>query len=266
MSDNHYPDTWFAIDGNNSIFKDVVTGDITATRFRRRIECLNQKWHPERIIVAFDPDDGSSFRRELYGMYKSKRGPKPEGLEHAIDSAKQVCRDECIDFVCVPGFEADDILATIVDGALSRSRRCVMFSSDKDLRQLLLSGHVTQCTELKRSGDEFHPVWFKADEMLGTFGVIPEQWIEYQAIAGDSSDCIPGVKGIGKQGAQVLLEKYRSIANFFAKTDAEKNPDATTRKMRAARNDGTLELMLQLVTLRSDVPIGSAMMEMECAQ
>lgn len=265
MNDNHYPDTWFAIDGNNSIFKDVVTGDITATRFRRRLECLHHKWHPERIIVAFDPDDGSSFRRDLYGLYKSKRGSKPDGLDHAIESAKQACRDECVDFVSVSGFEADDILATVVDAALSIGKRCVLFSSDKDLRQLLIAGQVTLCTELKRDRDDLLPTWLRAADIFETFGVIPEQWIEYQSIAGDSSDCIPGVRGIGKQGAQVLLEKYRTIANFFAKTDGIQKPDATIRKMREARDNGTLDLMRQLVTLRSDVPIGSALMEMEAA-
>ncbi len=265
MDDNRYAQTWFAIDGNNSVYKDVCTGDVRASRFRTRLQCLSRKWRPERIIVAFDPDDSTSFRRDLFPSYKSKRrqSPKPDGLADAIEAAKQACYDECVDCVWVSGFEADDLLATVVNGALSVDRRCCLFSSDKDLRQLLFPGRINQCTDLKRSGHDFAATWLKADDMVPTFGVLAEQWIDYQTLVGDSSDSIPGVKGIGHDAAIEILTKCKTIDWFLSHSLESNLSDSKKAKVKAARDDGTLDLMRELVTLRSDVTIGAAMMELE---
>ncbi|TWT91422.1 5'-3' exonuclease [Neorhodopirellula pilleata] len=268
--DSRYADCWFAVDGTNLVFKDVCTGDITGSRFRRRLECLNRQWMPERIIVAFDPDDGTSFRRDLYANYKSNRGPKPEGLEHAIESAKRACYDECVDCVTVSTFEADDVLATVVNGALMVDRRVVLFSSDKDLRQLLLAGRVTQCTQLSRTGDRLNGEFLTERDMAKlnddgrpVLGALAEQWIEYQTLRGDPGDKVPGVRGIGEEHAAELLSRYGTIDNLCQQAVKLAKVPMPEKKVLAAREDGTLDLMRELVTLRSDVPISAAMMEME---
>lgn len=257
--------TWFAIDGNNMLFKDFSTGDRTASRFETRLKLLNRTYHPERIIVGWDPPDGSSFRRDLYAGYKIKRGPKPEGLADAIAAAQAACERECVDSVWSPGFEADDIMATVVNGALMVDRRCVLFSSDKDLRQLLVAGLVTQCIELKRDRDRFNPIWLKADDVKLLYGVEPVQWVDFQTLAGDGGDCVPGVQGIGKVGALDLLDQYGTIDNLLRRSEGKSKSDIgpKERKVLAARDSGTLDVMRQLVTLRSDVPISEAMMQME---
>lgn len=258
----HVP-TWFAIDGNNMVFKDFSCGDSTASRFVARLRCMSRTYHPERIIVAWDPVDGSSFRRDIVPTYKSNRGPKPEGFDEALERAKDACRDECVDSVTVPSFEADDVIATVVNVALSIGRRVVMVSSDKDLRQLLCGGLVTQCTKLNRSGDKLLPQWMTAEDCREFYKVNPIQWVDYQTMVGDKVDGIKGCRGVGPIAAANVLKTMRTLDNFlkFA-TESAKSAAATaniTEKqvglLKSFDESGELSKVRQLVTLRGDVPI-----------
>lgn len=269
MAAKDYSDTWFAVDGNNLLFPDVCMGDKKATNFTSRLQALNRIWNPERIIVAFDPVDGSSFRREIFPEYKQKPNGKkrdrPEGLDDALKAARQACWDECVDCVSVPGFEADDVIATVVAGAVSIGRRCVIFSSDKDLRQCLVAGSVSQCTSLKLSRGDLETKWMTAEKTLAEFGVSPEQWIDYQSMVGDTSDNYKGVVGIGDVGATKLLSRYGTLDHLIQRETGNKWASKEALKVIAAHESGTLDVMRTLATLRSDVPISEALLELEVA-
>lgn len=264
----HVP-TWFVIDGNNMVFKDFSCGDSTASRFTARLRCLNRQYHPERVFVAWDPADGSSFRRELVPTYKANRGPKPDGLEEAIERAKTACHDECVDSITVPTFEADDIVASLVNVALSSSRRVVMVSSDKDLRQLLCEGLVTQCTKLSRNRDKLLPVWMTSSDCQAFYGVSPVQWADYQTMVGDKVDGIKGCAGVGPVAAASILSNSRTLANFLERAEKSSAAAASfahvTKKQAESllsfRDSGELKKTRELVTLRGDVPIDEHMMQ-----
>lgn len=269
MPAKDYSDTWFAVDGNNLLFPDVCMGDKTATNFTNRLQALNRVWNPQRIVVAFDPDDGSSFRRDIFPAYKQKPSGKkrdrPEGLDDALKAAQQACWDECVDCVSVPGFEADDVIATVVAGALSIGRRCAIFSSDKDLRQCLVAGSVSQCISLRLSRGDLETKWMTAADVLAEFKVRPNQWIDYQSMVGDTSDNYTGVAGIGKVGAVKLLNRYETLDQLIERETGNKWASKEALKVIATHESGTLDLMRTLATLRSDVPISEALLELEVA-
>ncbi|TWU19534.1 5'-3' exonuclease [Allorhodopirellula heiligendammensis] len=264
MPNKGYSETWFAIDANNLLFPDVCMGDKSAKNFAARLQTLNRQWEPERTIVAFDSSE--SFRRKLFPEYKAKRGAKPEGIDDALKAAKEACWDECVDCVAVPEFEADDVLATIAAAATATGRRCVLFSSDKDMRQLLRAGKVTQCRKLNRDRDRFTAEWMTADDVKRNFDVTAEQWVEFQMLVGDASDNYPGVDGIGPKTAKSLLAKYGTLGNLFAKEEREQIRPREVKKLFAARENGTLDLMRKIATLRDDVPISEALLEMEATR
>ena len=249
--------TWFAIDGNNMAFKDFCTGDVTGSRMRSRIKAIRHTFRPTRLIVAFDPDDGSSWRKELCPSYKANRGPKPDGWAETILRVRSMCIQESIETVTVSGFEADDIIATIVAGALSIEARVVMVSSDKDLRQLLLQGQTTQLTKLSRDRDRLVPMWITANEVEMQFGVLAEQWIDYQTLVGDKVDGVKGCPGVGPKAAVELLRKCRTLDEFYRNDHGVSLSDRQRANLAAFRDGGDLELCRAMVTLRSDVPIGN---------
>lgn len=253
----YLPDrTWFAIDGNNMAFKDFCTGDVSGGRMRLRLKAIRGHFAPTRLIVAFDPHDGSSFRREVFPGYKANRGEKPEGWVESVLRVRTNCIEDGIETVMVPGFEADDIIATIVAGAMCVNARVVMVSSDKDLRQLLLQGRTTQMTSFSRDRDRIIPEWITAEIVEKKFGVLPEQWIDYQTLVGDKCDNVAGCAGVGPKAAVEILQQCRTLDDFYRDDRGVKLSDRQRDNLAAFRESGELEICRTMVTLRSDVPIG----------
>jgi DNA polymerase-1 len=197
---------------------------------------------PDRVIVVFDAR-GTTFRHELYDQYKANREAQPEDLSSQFPIVRELVEAHRIPIASVPKFEADDVIATLVERAPAKAHISIV-STDKDLMQLV-SDRVTLLDGVKDR--RYGPA-----EVEERFGVPPGRILDLRALVGDPSDNIPGVKGIGAKGAAKLIGEWETLENVIEHR-AEIEP---TRARNAL--DSQIEqahLSKQLSTLRTDVPI-----------
>lgn len=175
---------------------------------------------PTYLAVAFD-SKGPTKRAEQYTEYKAQRAPMPEDLRPQIDRVKAVVTALNIPQFAVPGFEADDLIGTVVTQVATKEKLCdqllsIIVTGDKDLLQL-----VDDCTHvwMPGRGAGNQDTQYDADQVFKKLGVTPAQVVELKALMGDSSDNIPGVKGVGKKTAEKLIAEYGSIDALYAQVD-----------------------------------------------
>lgn len=210
------------VDGNNLIFRSyyatAYSGNMMKNSkgfptnaiygFLAMINKIINEEKPEFMAVAFDV--GKNFRFEKYNDYKAGRMATPEELKMQMPIAKELLNAMGIVYLEKEMYEADDIIGTLVKMAeLDPLYACTIISSDKDLIQL-----ISEETEIKllKSNDyiRYNPTSFKAD-----YGIDPIKIIDLKALAGDASDNIPGVKGVGEKTALKLLQQYGNLEGIY---------------------------------------------------
>jgi len=169
------------------------------------------KYSPEYIGVCFDVSR-KTFRQEKFKEYKINRPPAPDGLKTQIPMVKDLVEAMGVKIIEKEGFEADDVIASLSAKAVKDDLSVVIVSSDKDLYQLIKDGKVSVYNYHK---DEF----LGQKEFIKEYGFEPELIVDYLSLAGDSTDNIPGAKGIGKKGAAKLIKEFGSIENVFNNLD-----------------------------------------------
>jgi len=204
---------------------------------------LRAKWQPDFLICAFDLSE-ITFRNELYDQYKAHRDPMPEALRAQMPLIHGAIETLDIAGLSLAGFEADDILATLAASVESAGGRCLLVTSDKDCRQLL--SERVQMLNIRKS--ELYGV----DDLQATWGVTPEQVVDFQALVGDSVDNVPGVPQIGPKAAQQLLAEFGSLEQILENLD--RVPGAKRQETLRTHREAAL-LSQKLVRLRNDVPI-----------
>ncbi len=205
------------------------------------IELVN-RFQPKHLFCAFDKSE-TTFRNDLYPEYKSHRDPMPEELRQQLPVIHEVLPAFGTCVLELGGFEADDILATLAAKVEAAGGRCLLVTSDKDCRQLITDR--VQIYNIRK-----HETFGK-QELMDTWGITPEQVVDFQTLVGDSVDNIPGVPLIGPKLAQELLSKYQNLENVFANAHEVAGP-----KRRQNLIDGRQQAIVsrQLVELRKDVP------------
>ena len=237
------------IDGFNLIFRVFYAVPPFHTRDGKPVNALFgytkalmqiMKMDAEYIIMAFD-SGGETFRSEADENYKAHRDGMPDDLGSQMDAIFEVTDLLWIPRVAVPGYEADDIIGTLAVKHRDDMERVLIVSSDKDLFQFI-GRHVYVYDAMKdRLYDE--------EEAVKKFEVHPAQIVDYLALIGDTSDNIPGVKGIGPKTAVTLLEKYDTLDNIIAHV-GELSP-----KLQAMIGDGKSAKHSQfLAQIKTDVP------------
>ncbi len=211
--------------------------------FIRDLIELTRSRKVDYLICAFDAK-GPTFRHEEYPDYKIDREAMPDDLRPQIDAIHRWLDALGIMQVEAPGFEADDILATIAHQAVELGADCVLVTNDKDARQLISDQVRLLLVRKSRLLDR--------EAVVDDWGIAPEQVVDMQALWGDPSDNIPGVEGIGKKTASELLQKYGSIEGIYEHIGQINGPKRRER-LRAGRD--LVELSRRLVRLRTDVPI-----------
>ncbi|MBL9054478.1 MAG: DNA polymerase I, partial [Tabrizicola sp.] len=195
------------------------------------------------IAVIFD-HSSKTFRNEIYPAYKAQRPEPPEDLRPQFPLTREATRAFNVACIETPGFEADDIIATLARMAVEAGGGCTIISSDKDLMQLIRPGI-----------DMFDPMKTRAigpDEVMEKFGVPPEKVIDVQSLAGDSVDNVPGAPGIGLKTAALLIQEYGDLDTLLARAHEIKQP-----KRREALTDNAEQIRISraLVTLKADTPL-----------
>lgn len=202
---------------------------------------------PTHLAVAFDLS-GPTFRTELYPAYKANRQETPEDIRTAVPIIKRLLTVMNIRIVELKGYEADDIIGALATTADPMGFEVFMLTPDKDYGQLL-SPNV-KIIKPGKGGSEMEAITiesFCADYKINT----PSQFIDILALWGDTSDNVPGVKGIGEKTAAELISKFGSIDNILLNTD--KLSKAQKTNIEASRDQ--LLLSRTLVTIKTDLPL-----------
>jgi DNA polymerase-1 len=212
---------------------------------------------PLRLAAIFDSRT-PTFRHEMYKEYKANRQKTPDDLHEQVPLVEEFLTTLGIKCLKAEGFEADDIIATLAEKCRGEKRQCYILSSDKDLLQLVGSGiYELRPSKINRSSDanaaSSGPVWdlVGPDEVKEEWGVGPERVLDLLSLMGDSSDNVPGVKGIGEKIAIKLMARYGSLDEIYKNIAAIEG--ATGRKMSEGKESAYFSQ--SLIRLRDDVPL-----------
>lgn len=195
------------------------------------------------LAVVFDPP-GGSFRNDIYPEYKANRDAPPEDLIPQFPLVRDATRAFDIPAIEQAGYEADDLIAAYAKCAIEKGKKVVIVSSDKDLMQLV-GPDVRMLDPMKNK-------WIGEDEVREKFGVGPDRVTDVQALAGDSTDNIPGVPGIGIKTAAELINEYGDLESLLARAEEIKQPKRREKLMEHAED---ARVSHKLVTLDADAPV-----------
>ena len=172
---------------------------------------------PDRVAFAWDLK-GPTFRHKMYDGYKAQRKGMPEELAQQMPLVKEAVRYLGYPILEVEGYEADDILGTVARAAGEAGDQCLLATGDRDSLQLV-TDRVTVILAATRAGGAQYLV-MTPDAIREQYGVEPRELIETKALMGDSSDNIPGVKGVGEKTAFALIQKYHTLDEIYKDLDA----------------------------------------------
>ncbi|MCW9033266.1 MAG: DNA polymerase I [Rhodospirillales bacterium] len=243
----------FLVDGSGFIFRafhglpPMSRSDGTPTNalfgFCTMLMKLLDDTEADHIAVVFDTAR-KTFRNDLYPEYKAHRPPAPDELIPQFPLIRDAVKAFNVASVEMEGFEADDLIATYAKQAAEQGAEVTIVSSDKDLMQLV-DERITMFDAMKNK-------IIGAEQVIEKFGMGPDKVIEIQALAGDSSDNVPGVPGIGVKTAAQLLTEYGDLESLLARAGEIKQPKRREKLIEFA---GDARISRELVTLRQDVPI-----------
>ena len=211
------------------------------------LQSILKREKPTHAVLAMDPG-GPTFRHEAYPQYKAQREKMPEDLAASIPYAFELAEALRIPVVRVDGFEADDVMGTLAVKGAAAGFDVYMATPDKDAAQLVRQG--VKLYRPAHAGDDAE-IYDEAKVCEHWHLREPRQMIDYLALAGDASDNIPGIRGVGEKTAADLLSKFGDVEGIIANVDKIKGKLA--EKVYAGRDDATISKFL--TTIRTDVPI-----------
>lgn len=206
---------------------------------------------PTHVAVIFD-HSGTSFRNEMYDLYKANRPPAPEDLVPQFPLTREATKAFNIACKEVEGFEADDIIATLAHQARDAGGRVTIISSDKDLMQLV-GGGVEMLDAMKNKRID-------SDGVVEKFGVGPDRVVDVQALAGDSVDNVPGAPGIGIKTAALLINEFGSLEELLDRAEEIKQPK---RRQTLIEKRDQIELSKKLVQLDCNMELDFTLDDLE---
>ncbi len=211
------------------------------TGFINFISTLQKEHNSDYIVFAIDTK-GDTFRNEIDPNYKANRSAPPPELTMQLPVAIEWIDKMGYKTLGMKGFEADDMIATVTHLAKKQGHNVRVVSHDKDLYQLIEDGKVVIIDAIKRKSMDEASCFEK-------YGVTPKQFIDYQSILGDSADNVPGIKGIGKVGAEKLLKEYGTLDEIYENVELVKG--ANQKKLITSKDSAYMSKTL--VTLKHDV-------------
>jgi ribonuclease HI len=248
------PRELYLLDGSSYIYRayygyrDLATSTGTPTNavfgFTKMLLSLLQEKQPDYLAVIFDPPREETFRRELYPDYKANRDAMPEDLADQIQYIRKILQALNISTLKVASFEADDVIATLARRYTSENLQVTVVTGDKDLMQIVDQNiSLLDTMKDKRSGPE---------EVLERFGVPAKRVADVLGLAGDTSDNIPGVPGVGEKTAAELVRRFGSLEDVLKWKHLV---SGKKRKENLKRYADQARLSKTLATVRYDVEL-----------
>lgn len=213
------------------------------------LKSLIAQVEPSHIAVVFDAK-GKTFRDELFEQYKSHRPPMPDELRSQIQPLHQMINALGIPLLSIEGVEADDVIGTLAVQAAKDGKHVLISTGDKDMAQLV-NEHIMLINTMNN-------MLLDREGVIEKYGIPPELIIDYLALLGDSSDNIPGVKGVGEKTAIALLQGIGSMKEIYANLDQVATLSfrgAKTFAPKLAAEKETAELSYLLATIKTDVSL-----------
>lgn len=257
--------TFILIDGNAILHRSYhamprfMVGDKLVNAIYGFISILFntiEAYEPTYLAVAFDVK-GGTFRDEIFKEYKAKRVKPDQEFYDQIPDVWEFVRTMEIPLLSKEGFEADDVIGTLakkVNGDLGEGE-VIILTGDQDTLQLVDDRTKVAMPQMGK----IKATLYDESAVLGKFGLSPSQIIDYKALSGDSSDNIPGVKGIGSKGASLLLQEYGTLEKIYEASQKDearflqKFRPAMLEKLKSGKNDAFLSQ--KLATIHCDVPL-----------
>ena len=246
------------IDGNNILFRSYYATAYNGNTMKNSkgfptnalyglVNMMNkiiQEENPTYIMCAFDK--GKTFRHEKYADYKGGRGETPDELKLQFPKARELVEAMGINYFEIDNYEADDIIGTFAKKCNNnKDYDAVIISSDKDLLQLITD--EVEVKLLKPVGS----IRMTHQEFINTYGIEPPRMVDLKSLMGDSSDNIPGVKGIGEKTALNLLQEYKTLDNIYDNIESIKGK----LKDKLVEGKESAYQSYDLATIYTDVPI-----------
>lgn len=241
---------YFAVRQRFSTKTGIPTGATFV--FTRMLQSLLSTYSGAKFIVVFDAPGGAEFRKKMYADYKANRPPMPEELQQQVKWVYSIVNAMGLPLIQMEGVEADDILGSYALSGSLAGKEVVIATGDKDLAQLVNDErHISMV-------DTMREVTYDEAEVKAKFGVPPEHIIDLLALKGDSSDNIPGMKGVGDKTALALIEGLGGVFEIKERLDEVANLSfrgAAKFKERFLEQWDDIELSYRLATIRCDVKL-----------
>ncbi|MCL0101419.1 DNA polymerase I, partial [Peptococcaceae bacterium] len=252
------------IDGNSLIYRafyaipllktsaNLVTN--AAYGFTNMMLKVLKDEEPDFVIVVFDKSR-TTFRTEQYSEYKANRKPVPDDLKHQFQIVRDILAAMNIQIFELENYEADDLIGTIAK-SVANDIFVLIITGDRDILQLVSENINVLTTKKGISQLEI----YDRDKVFEKFGVYPEQFVDFRAITGDTSDNIPGVPGIGAKTAAKLLQKYKNLDNILSHL----NELSKKHKEKFLKYKDQLLLSKELASLKLDLPVNINLQDCAC--
>ncbi len=224
--------------------RGVATNAVTG--FMNTLLMLEKDVQPEMIAVAFDLK-APTFRHKMYDGYKANRKGMPEDLAQQLPDMKKIIKAMGIAIIEQEGYEADDIIGTISAACADKKIPCTVSTGDRDSFQLV-NDYVT-VRLAKTKGDIYYTPGVIEDE----YGVTPKQMIEVKALMGDTSDNIPGVRGIGEKTALSLIKEFASVDGLYENIDSTLITDGLRNKLISGKESCYMSRKLAEICLTAPI-------------
>ncbi|MFH1768060.1 MAG: DNA polymerase I [Candidatus Omnitrophota bacterium] len=240
----------YLIDANAVLYRSFYAIKLSTSRefptgaiygFFTVLRKLIRNYEPQYIAICFDVSR-KTHRQKKYKEYKSQRPPTPDNLRVQMPVVKQLVNYMGMASVEREGYEADDLISSLADKAFKRNWRAVIVSPDKDMYQLIRDDSICVFNPVKET-------MYNHDYFFQEFAFEPEYIVDYLGLIGDSSDNIPGAKGIGKVGASRLIKEFGTVENIFDNLD--KIPDKIKSVLERSKDD--ILLSKELVKLEKSL-------------
>ncbi len=251
--------TLMLVDGNSLTYRafhalppDLATasGQVTNAVFGFTSMLINlvRDHQPDGIGVTFDLPQ-PTFRHKMTETYKANREKAPDILREQMGLVRQVVETLKLPLIDLPGYEADDIIATLATQAAAKAIDVLIVTGDRDSYQLVEDPHIK--VVYNKRGVSDYALYDEAG-ILERTGVKPSDYVEYAALRGDPSDNLPGIPGVGEKTAAKLVNKYGGIDGIYAHVDEQ------TPKLRQnlAENEPLARLNVEMMLLVRDAPVG----------
>lgn len=214
--------------------------------FLTMLEKIKSETNPDRVAIAFDLKS-PTFRHKAYDGYKANRKGMPDELAAQLEPLKTLLTMLGYTLVTCEGYEADDILGTLSKQADDKGVKCFLATGDRDSLQLVSSNTTVDLASNKGN------IFYTPEKVKEDYSVTPAQLIDIKAIQGDSSDCIPGVTGIGPKGATDLISRFENLDNIYENIETIDIKPGVRTKLINDKEQAYMSRMLG--EIKRDIPI-----------